>query len=234
MKSRKIISVFLSLVITALTFAVPAGAGKIKVAAPTGVSVSVKSETSVKVTWDAVENADGYIVYYSTEKDDGYLSCGKTAKTHATLKGLTADTKYYFRVKAFQTIDGKKIKSDYSKTVSAKTKEHKEEKEAEIESISNNGIKIVEAPGDVQNGRQATLKIKGKPDTIYECVVCYDTTNGKAVGIGFKHTDSKGYAEWNWKVGTRTHEGYHIIIIKSNGNEVARFPYIFKTHKKNK
>lgn len=122
MKSRKIISVFLSLVITALTFAVPAGAGKIKVAAPTGVSVSVKSETSVKVTWDAVENADGYIVYYSTEKDDGYLSCGKTAKTHATLKRLTADTKYYFRVKAFQTIDGKKIKSDYSKTVSATPK----------------------------------------------------------------------------------------------------------------
>ena len=177
----------------------------------------------MKVSWDAVKNADSYIVYYSTEKKEGFESYGQTTKTSATVKGLTAGTKYYFRVKAVQKIDGKKVKSDYSKAATAVPK---------VKELNKDEITLIQEPGDIQNGRQATLIIKGKPNTIYECVVYYDTINGTAKGIGSIKSDSTGYAEWNWKVGTKTHEGFHDIGIKKNGKEIKIFSGIFKTHQK--
>lgn len=109
----------MTVVVAAVSFVVPAGAANVKPDAPSNVSAAVKSETSVKISWDAVKNAESYIVYYSTEKKEGFESYGQTTKTSATVKGLTAGTKYYFRVKTVQNVGGKKLKSDYSKAASA-------------------------------------------------------------------------------------------------------------------
>ena len=225
MTLKKCFCVFLSVIITTLTLVIPAGAATDKIAAPENLTAVSKSETSVKLTWGAVNNADSYIVYCSTEKAEGFKAYGKVTKNSATVKGLTTGTKYYFRVKAVQTVDGKKTKSAYSKAAAATPKKK--------QTVSTNDISVVQEPGDVQNGKKATLTIKGKPNTEYFCVVYYDTINGTAKGIGSSVSDSEGYASWTWKVGTKTNVGNHPIGILENGAEIRVFEKIFYSHKKN-
>lgn len=122
MKFKRAICGFISVVIASVSLVLPTSAANSKVDAPTGVTVASKTESSVKVSWDAVSGAEKYIVYYSTEKKDGYESYGQTSNTYATVKGLKSGTKFYFRIRAVQTVDGKKIKSGYSKAVTATTK----------------------------------------------------------------------------------------------------------------
>ena len=142
MKIKKFLCIFMTVVVAAVSFVVPAGAANVKPDAPSNVSAAVKSETSVKLSWDAVKNADSYIVYYSTEKKEGFESYGQTTKTSATVKGLTAGTKYYFRVKAVQKIDGKKVKSDYSKAATAvpKVKETNTSNNTDFNSIDKKAL----------------------------------------------------------------------------------------------
>ena len=222
MKIKKFLCVVTTVIITAVSLVIPAEAATVIVDAPAKITASAKTETSVKVSWDAVKNADSYIVYYSTEKKDGYKSYGKTTKTTVTVKDLKTGTKYYFAVKAVKEVDGKKIKSKYSKVVYATPNT--------IDDY-NNPITVIQKPGDVQNGHIATLKIKGKPNTSYYCVVYYKTVNGKAKGIGESLSNSEGIAEWTWKVGTTTIEGEHPIGIIINGVEI-KFFNIFNTHRK--
>lgn len=225
MKAKRFLCAITTIIIALVSFVVPVDASSAKIDVPENIKAIVKTDTSVKVSWDAVKNADYYLVYYSTEKNDGYTSYGKTTQTYATVKQLNIDTKYYFRVRAVQTIDGKKIKSRYSKSANA-TPQKNEKSEIEYK------ISVIQKPGDVQNGRQAELIIKGKPNTLYECVVYYDTINGTAKGIGTVLSDSDGYAKWEWKVGTRTYEGEHEIGIFFGSNEIRRLKNIFFTHKK--
>ncbi len=122
MKIKKFLCVVTTVIITAVSLVIPAEAATVIVDAPAKITASAKTETSVKVSWDAVKNADSYIVYYSTEKKDGYKSYGKTTKTTVTVKDLKTGTKYYFAVKAVKEVDNKKIKSKFSKVVTVTLK----------------------------------------------------------------------------------------------------------------
>lgn len=81
------------------------------------------SYDSAEVSWDAVENADGYTVFRKapeeseykqlTEiKDPEYLAWNDT--------GLITGKTYYYIVKAHRTVNGETYYSDYSDAVSAK------------------------------------------------------------------------------------------------------------------
>ena len=77
------------------------------------------------VAWKAVSGATGYEVQYSTSSKlrsskTATVKKGSTKKT--TIKKLTKGKKYYFRVRAYKTIDGKKVYGAWSSVKSVKIK----------------------------------------------------------------------------------------------------------------
>ena len=71
------------------------------VPAPTGVRASGLSATSVRLQWDAVTDATGYVIYRSTSYDTGYAYYTKSTDTSITMSVPTAGTIYYYKMKAF-------------------------------------------------------------------------------------------------------------------------------------
>ncbi len=95
---------------------------------PKKTSISDIKSTSKKkfaVTWKAVSGATGYQVVYSTSKSFDKKSMvtltGKKS-TKATIKKLKSGKKYYVKVRAYKTVDGKKIYGAYSSVKTVKVK----------------------------------------------------------------------------------------------------------------
>lgn len=91
---------------------------------PENLKLSTKNK-KVTVKWKRVAGASGYQIYMSTSKN------GKYERIKITLKGSTVsytktklkkNKKYYFKVRTYRTIYGKKIFSDYSSIKSIKVK----------------------------------------------------------------------------------------------------------------
>ena len=79
----------------------------------------------VKLTWKKVSGANGYVIQYSTKpgfSKGKKLTIKKGSVAVKTIKKLRRGKKYYFRIRAYKTIGGKKVYTDYSgrKTVSVK------------------------------------------------------------------------------------------------------------------
>ena len=93
---------------------------------PGKVSVKVKAIAKKKnrISWKKISKVDGYMIYRSTKKNSGY----KLIKTVNSSKKSYTDTKaksgkkYYYYVKAYKKVNGKKIYGKISKKVSKTTK----------------------------------------------------------------------------------------------------------------
>lgn len=79
--------------------------------------------TTVSLSWNAVADADGYVLYRATDPLGTYAEL-KTTENHAALNyNLTEGTTYYYKVCAYQeTSDGDKIFSNCSMPVSIQIK----------------------------------------------------------------------------------------------------------------
>ena len=93
--------------------------GKVKMQAVTGIN-----EKSVKVSWKKVSGANGYIVVKSTKKNGTYkraavIKSGST--TSFTDKKVKAGKRYYYKVKAYNTIAGRNGYGTYSSVISGAT-----------------------------------------------------------------------------------------------------------------
>ena len=79
----------------------------------------------VTVSWKKIDGVDGYEIYRSTKKTKGYKKI-RTAKksriTSYTNKRLTSKKKYFYRIRAYKKVNGKKIYSSYSSPKSVKAK----------------------------------------------------------------------------------------------------------------
>lgn len=81
---------------------------------------SLKVETGkakVTASWSKVNGASGYKIYRSTKKSGGF-KCVKTVKSGSTVKYVNKNLKkgqnYYYKVRAYRTVDGKKVYGSYS------------------------------------------------------------------------------------------------------------------------
>ena len=96
-----------------------------KLGAPSLSTVSANSK-GFKATWKSVSKIDGYQIQYSTSSS--FKSGKKTVtvsgykSTSKTVKSLKAKKKYYVRIRAYKTIDGKKQYSAWSKSKTVTTK----------------------------------------------------------------------------------------------------------------
>ncbi len=93
---------------------------KAKPAVPGSVKVTSASSTKAKVSWNKVSGASGYEVYRSTKKDSGYKRVKTTSSTSWTNSSLKKGTTYYYKVRAYKTVNGKKVYGAYSSVKSIK------------------------------------------------------------------------------------------------------------------
>ncbi len=91
-------------------------------AAPAGLKLSKASSTSIKAAWNKVSGASGYVVYRSTSKTGKYSAITTvSSKTLSyTNKKLTKGKTYYYKVRAYKTINSKKVYGSYSSVKSVK------------------------------------------------------------------------------------------------------------------
>ena len=74
----------------------------------------------------------------------------------------------------------------------------------------------------IGRGEYASIKIKGEPNTVYDCSVEYKSGMSTADGLGQERSDAQGYASWTWKVGTRTSIDYRpAIYVEGGGDSVS-------------
>ncbi|MBQ4165512.1 MAG: leucine-rich repeat protein, partial [Oscillospiraceae bacterium] len=93
--------------------------------APSSVKATKSSSGVAKLSWAKCVGAEGYQVAYSTSangtyKSAGYVKSGSTLS--ARKKGLTAGKTYYFKVRSYITVNGKKVYSAFSTTVRVKVR----------------------------------------------------------------------------------------------------------------
>lgn len=87
------------------------------------VTVKKASKTTAKVTWKKVTGATGYKVYMSTSKKGSYkvVSTVKGAtKVTYTKENLKKNKTYYFKVRAYKSVNGKNLYSGYTSAVKVK------------------------------------------------------------------------------------------------------------------
>lgn len=93
---------------------------------PSKPSVKVRAgKSKIKISWKKIKGVSGYEVYRSTKKNGKYKkikTLKKASKTSYTNKNLKSNVKYYYKVRAYKKIDGKKYYSNYSKVKSKKAK----------------------------------------------------------------------------------------------------------------
>ena len=79
---------------------------------------STKGKGWIKVTWKVngdTSMVDGYQLYKSTKAQSGYKKCITTTKTSfKNTKNLKKGTRYYYKVRAYQVVNGKTLYSDWS------------------------------------------------------------------------------------------------------------------------
>jgi len=120
------------------------------------IKVTNVDESKLKLTWSKVSGANGYVIQRSTKKDSGY----KTIKTITdgstvtyTNSKLSLGKTYYYKVRAYCTVDGQKLYSNYSgkKSLQVKLKKPviKNLKETSTKAIKITWDKVNKAQGYV-------------------------------------------------------------------------------------
>lgn len=95
---------------------------------PSKVTISkVKSSAKKKMTikWKKVSSSSGYYIEYSTNskfKKMKKIQIKSKKTISKTIKKLKRNKKYYIRIRAYKTVDNKKVYGDYSKAKSIRVK----------------------------------------------------------------------------------------------------------------
>ena len=169
------------------------------------VKVSSNSYNSNKLSWNKVTGSSGYEVLRATSKTGTYKSV-KTITSGSTVSytdtKLATGKTYYYKVRAYRTVDKKKVYSSYSSVVSAKpvlktpsVKLTSGSKKATIkwEKISGaSGYEVYRATS--KSGKYSKIKTITKNSTVsyvnssltknktyYYKVRAYRTVNGKKI-----------------------------------------------------
>ena len=88
---------------------------------PSWISCSDVTSGSATITWAPVSSAEGYQVWRSKNRDSGFVCIYSGSSTSKESTSLSADTEYYYKVRAYRTVGGKKVYSDYCETLSLTT-----------------------------------------------------------------------------------------------------------------
>lgn len=96
--------------------------GATKPATVSGVKATAQSGKKIKISWSGTSGANGYEIYRATSKKGKYKKVATTTAKSYTNKSLTKNKTYYYKVRAYKTVSGKKVYGSYSAIVSKKAK----------------------------------------------------------------------------------------------------------------
>ncbi len=87
-----------------------------------GLKASNKYTRTASLSWTKVSKASGYVVAYKKSGAKSWSVKPATTKSAYSVKSLTKGKKYSFKVKAYRTVNGKKVYGAYSaiKTITIK------------------------------------------------------------------------------------------------------------------
>lgn len=126
---------------------------KLKVTAEEG-------KTSVKLSWNKVEGADGYIVRMYSSKTESYKDIDKVKGTSCTVKNLSAGKKYKLAVRAYVSENGNVYRGDNSSvtvyTLPGKVKNLK------AYSVTDSSLKLKWSAMDVAEKYEVQISTDGK------------------------------------------------------------------------
>ncbi|NHC41054.1 hypothetical protein G6549_13850 [Bacillus sp. MM2020_1] len=94
--------------------------GKPVLALPTGLKVVKYTSSSFKIAWTKGSEATGYELYRSTSLKGTYTKVATTTGTSYINKGIVKGKVYYYKIRAYKTVNKTKIYSSYSNPVSGK------------------------------------------------------------------------------------------------------------------
>ena len=75
---------------------------------------------SLKITWNKATKATGYELHYATTKSGKYMKLKDTTATSFTHKKLKPNKSYYYKVRAYSNVNGKKVYGAYTNIVGKK------------------------------------------------------------------------------------------------------------------
>ncbi|MCD7723252.1 MAG: fibronectin type III domain-containing protein [Clostridiales bacterium] len=207
---------------------------KSKVAVIAKTTVSAKASSTVgkmKLSWQAVSGAAGYqIQQYNSSAGEWEtvktVSGGDTLSY--TVKDLNTATTYKFRVRAYKTVNGKKVYGPYSSavkgttadsvkgTVSAKTNVYAKAKSgaAKLASLSRNTL--IKIKGSSGNYYKVSVTVNGKSKTGY--VLKSKVEIIKTTTVSAKASATIGAIKLSWKAVSGA-AGYQIQQYNSSAGE---------------
>lgn len=193
-----------------LTYSVPSASSAATITAylatPADFTVT-SSEISASLSWSAVKNADGYIIYASKGGSTIQLTSSKTSYAHL---GLTAGDTWSYYVTAYKTVNGSATYSKPSATI-----------QVTIGSVLAAPTDFLAAAGDgfidlswsqVKNANGYVLYLYNGATNNYDPLAVLSTTKYKHTGLsnGTKYTYMVlAYKDSN---GTKVYGGYSLAV----------------------
>ncbi len=90
-------------------------------AVPGSVRAARASISSIKITWARVSGASGYELWRATSSTGTYALVKTTASLYYTNSGLTTGRTYYYKVRAYRVVSGRKVYGSFTAQASANT-----------------------------------------------------------------------------------------------------------------
>jgi len=88
---------------------------------PSNLQLGLLTNTSISLLWDSVDGAQGYEISYSKGTSTTYTVLRSVTTQTTTHTGLTLNTKYNYRVRAYRLVGTTRIYSAYSEVISIMT-----------------------------------------------------------------------------------------------------------------
>lgn len=158
----------------------------------TGVKTSKTSYTTVTLSWTKVSKAKGYRVYIydtATKKYKKITTISKSGTTSYKVTGLTADTAYKFKVRAYRKVSGKTYWGKSSAAVSATTKSYAP-------------VKVTSLTAKATSQTAGTLTWKKIANATGYRVYVYNTATKKYVKVSTITSNKNTYNVTDLKAGT--------------------------------
>lgn len=85
---------------------------------------------------------------------------------------------------------------------------------ADTDPVTDRALRLLFLTETVKRGEMATVTLRGIPGQTYVITVHYPSSISTASGLEPKIADENGEVSWSWRVGSRTSEGSHRIVIE--------------------
>lgn len=92
---------------------------------------------------------------------------------------------------------------------------------AETAPVTEDALRLLFLTETVKRGEMATVTLRGIPGQTYVITVHYPSSVSTASGLEPKIADENGEVSWSWRIGSRTSEGSHRIVIEGAGQTLT-------------